>query len=278
MHDVLNNFLSKPPLFSAYTSPKLWSDPHISERMLASHIDPLTNRASRRSDTVAATVGWLDDRMAIGGKKICDLGCGPGLYTQQFHNRGAQVTGVDISPTSIDYARTQAKKFGSTIKYDICDYTIDTLPSDIDIFTLIFCDYCVLSTNQRSTLLKRLRSNLNEGGKIAFDVYSMEAFNNFCEEAFIERNMMNGFWAKDDYIGLRKSFRYARECASLERYLIIQPEGHWEIYNWLQYFSADSLERELSAAGFKIDHIASSLDGGKRDSTSPLIGVIASVD
>ncbi len=243
MHDILNNFLSKPPLFGAYTSPKLWSDPYISKRMLASHIDPLTDRASRRAEAIDASVNWLDDRLAIDGKKICDLGCGPGLYTQQFHDRGAQVTGVDISPTSIEYARTQANKSGSTIQYDICDYTTDNLPTDIDIFTLIFCDYCALSTDRRSKLLERLRASLNEGGRVAFDVFSMEAFSNFLEETSIERNLMHGFWAPDDYIGLRKSFRYVSECASLDRYLIIQPKGHWEIYNWLQYFSADSLEQ-----------------------------------
>ncbi|MEW8167711.1 MAG: methyltransferase domain-containing protein [Candidatus Thiodiazotropha endolucinida] len=28
---------------------------------------------------------------------MCDLGCGPGLYTKRFFAQGAEVTGIDFS-------------------------------------------------------------------------------------------------------------------------------------------------------------------------------------
>ena len=38
-YELLAEALSKPALFSAYTADMLWTDPHISERMLSYHLD-----------------------------------------------------------------------------------------------------------------------------------------------------------------------------------------------------------------------------------------------
>jgi hypothetical protein len=38
--------------------------------------------------------------------------------------------------------------------------------------------------------------------------------------------------------------RHRPEKLSLDRYLIIEPDGHREIYNWLQYFSLETLDAE----------------------------------
>ncbi|MEO9469752.1 class I SAM-dependent methyltransferase [Parasphingorhabdus sp.] len=276
MHELLTNFVIKPELFSTYTTPKLWSDPHISNKMLAAHIDPSNDRASRKPETIAASVAWLDDRLKLQGKKLCDLGCGPGLYARQFGERGAETTGVDISSNSIEYARKNATGSTQPIKYEILDYTHDPLPSGMDIFTLIYCDFCVLASDQRHQLLRQIHKSLNDDGQLALDVYSFVGFSNFREGISIEHNLMNGFWSSEDYVGLHNSFRYESEKASLDRYLIIQPEKHWEVCNWLQYFSIDSIRMELETAGFQIDHLASSMTGEVYNDTSEQIAIIAS--
>ncbi|WP_162558888.1 bifunctional 2-polyprenyl-6-hydroxyphenol methylase/3-demethylubiquinol 3-O-methyltransferase UbiG [Sphingorhabdus sp. EL138] len=265
-----------PELFSTYTTRKLWSDTHISTQMLKAHIDPSSDRASRQAETIADSVTWLDDRLKLAGKKLCDLGCGPGLYARQFHERGAQTIGVDISSNSIEYARRNASGSAHGIKYEILDYTQDPLPSGMDIFTLIYCDFCVLSGDQRHHLLRQIHKYLNDDGQLALDVYSLTAFSKFREGVSFEHNFMDGFWSPEDYVGLHKSFRYEREKASLDRYLIIQPDKHWEVYNWLQYFSVESIGMELEAAGFQIDHLASSMTGEIYTDTSEQIAIIAS--
>jgi len=54
--------------------------------------------------------GWIDRaqlaRLADAADgPVCDLGCGPGHVAQYVHDRGATVTGVDLSPAMIDRAR-----------------------------------------------------------------------------------------------------------------------------------------------------------------------------
>lgn len=44
----------------------------------------------------------------VRGKKILDLGCGPGRYSKILTSKGAKVIGIDNSKTSIDLARLEA--------------------------------------------------------------------------------------------------------------------------------------------------------------------------
>jgi 2-polyprenyl-3-methyl-5-hydroxy-6-metoxy-1,4-benzoquinol methylase len=52
---------------------------------------------------------WLDIRP---GTRVLDVGCGVGRWSRLLARRGAQVTGIDISPTMIDEARRRAARSG----------------------------------------------------------------------------------------------------------------------------------------------------------------------
>ena len=209
------------------------------------------------------------------GQRLLDLGCGPGLYTSQFAGLGAEVTGIDISDASLAHAEAEAKAAGQQITYLHDDYTRTTLPADTDVFTLISCDFGPLSPDQRRALLGKIHAALKPGGRFVLDVQSMTAFERFAEHDVVEFRLMDGFWSEGDYVGLLKSIKYRSECVSLDRYLIIEPDDHWEIYNWLQYFSRESLERELRAAGFEPEVVAGSLVGDPWREDSDVFAVIA---
>ena len=89
--------------------PLFWDDPHISGQMLEMHLNPNIEAASRSSETIDRSVKWLIENLALkAGDSVLDLGCGPGLYTSRFAHAGLQVTGVDYSHRSIDYATKYA--------------------------------------------------------------------------------------------------------------------------------------------------------------------------
>src|SRR4051794_18047090 len=50
---------------------------------------------------------WLDRFAAEvkGSGPVCDLGCGPGHVARYLHDRGVQVTGLDVSPAMVEQAR-----------------------------------------------------------------------------------------------------------------------------------------------------------------------------
>jgi SAM-dependent methyltransferase len=275
MFALLNRFATRPEVFSGYTALALWNHPHISRQMLQFHLDPNTDLASRRPETMDACVAWLEQLLTLRGKRVCDLGCGPGLYTTRFAALGAQVTGIDFSESSLAHARAEAKTAGQDIIYVQADYTNSRLPTETDLFTLIFCDFCALSPPQRRGLLREVHTALKPGGHFALDVHSMREFESYEEGDRIESRLMDGFWSANEYLGLKKSFKYPSEKVSLDRYLIIEADEQRQIYNWLQYFSEETLAAELRAAGFELEATAGSLAGEPLHEDSLLIGVIA---
>jgi SAM-dependent methyltransferase len=273
--DVLTELTRRPLPFSVHTTRHLWTDPHIARQMLRHHLDPQTPLASRRPGEIERIVDWLDGVLSLAGRRVCDLGCGPGLYAQQFHDRGATVLGVDWSELALEHARAQAAGSGRQIDYRSLDYLSDPLPADVDVFTLIYCDFCALSPAQRGALLGSIANALNPGGHLVMDVHSMTAFEQFAAGLEIERRMLDGFFAAGDYVAARQSLRYEAERATLERYLIVEPGTCWSIFNWLQYFDVDTLSRELDAAGFEIEIARGSLSGLPLTPASNLLAVVA---
>ncbi len=85
----------------------------------------------------------------ITGKKILDFGCGPGFYSAIFAQRGAMVTGFDMSQFLIDKALEHKGRLGLTnvdfIRADFLEYSSQMAPGEFDyvvaIDTLVSFDY-----------------------------------------------------------------------------------------------------------------------------------------
>ena len=53
--------------------------------------------------------------------KTLDLGCGAGNYAIYLATKGFDVTGIDISPSAISFARENARKKGARCQFLVCD-------------------------------------------------------------------------------------------------------------------------------------------------------------
>ena len=275
MYEMLKKLAVRPEPWSSMTTKDLWTRPHIARQMLAYHLDQDTYLASRPIAVIEKIVDWLDAELSLDGKRVCDLGCGPGLYSTRFAERGADVTGVDFSPTAIEYAGSQVSTTDSGITYLVADYLNDDLPTGFDVVTLIYYDFCALSQVDRQKLLQSIASMLNPGGRLVMDVLAEGAFQGVREQVTIEERLMRGFWADSDYVGVHRTWVYPEETLSLDHYLIVEPSEHWQILNWMQYFSPDRIVRELKAAGFTVRTLAGSLAGEALAEDSTQIGLIA---
>ncbi|MEM8702042.1 MAG: class I SAM-dependent methyltransferase [Pseudomonadota bacterium] len=260
-------------MFTAYTAETLWTQPHLAKKMLELHLSQDTALASRPFVAIDRVIDWIDQSFGLDGKSVCDLGCGPGLYTKRYAERGAIVHGLDFSRTSIDYARKHAPSNVARIAYQVADYLKDPLPENQDLVTLIYCDLCPLSPVQRQELMSRVHHALSPGGGFIFDVFSIKAFETVVERVSFERNLMNGFWSAHDYFAFQSTFRYERDAVSLDRFTIIEEDRTWDVYNWLKYFSCDEIRLELKQAGF--DKVAFTNGFGVDPSDETTFGVIA---
>lgn len=275
MYEVLERLATRPDPYSLTTVRDLWTRPHTARQMLAYHLDQDTHLASRPIAEIEEIVERLDDVLNLQGKRVCDLGCGPGLYALRLAERGAIVTGVDFSRVAIEYAESQLPTGNTDIDFLVADYLCDELPRGFDVVTLLYYDYCALSPDSRDRLLRRIQAMLNPGGKLVLDVVACGAFPQGGEQLEIEKRMMNGFWSDSDYVGLHRTWLYRDQCLSLDHYVIVEPADQWEILNWMQYFSPERLVVELEDSGYAIQELAGSLAGASLLDSSREIAVIA---
>ena len=275
MYELLERLATRPEPYSLMSIKELWTRPHIARQMLDYHLDQDTCLASRPIVMIEEIVDWLDQELELTGKRICDLGCGPGLYSLRLAKRGANVIGVDFSPTAIAYAESQVSTAGPQLDYLVADYLNDVLPGGFDVVTLIYYDYCALSPEDRHALLSRIYSMLNPGGSLVMDVVADNAFQETGEQLTIEERLMGGFWSDSDYVGIHRTWVYPERSLSLDHYAIVEPSDCWEILNWMQYFSRARLVNELEAAGFAVRTLTGSLTGEALTDVSNDIGVIA---
>ena len=251
---MLERHFARPEPFSVYTAKKLWADEHTSAQMLEYHLNGEIDVSSRRIGFIDESVAWMATRFELTAEsRIIDFGCGPGLYTSRFARIGAQVTGVDFSPRSISYASEQAKQDGLRIDYVEADYLQYEPPGTFDLVTMIMCDYCALAPDQRLAMLRKFAEHLSTNGRAVIDVYSLQAFDEREETSVCGRNLMDGFWSARPYFGFLSTFKYDDEKVCLDKYTIVEPDRRREIFNWLQYFSPQDLEKEVRAAGLVVE-------------------------
>ncbi len=264
--------------FAFYTAETLWNDPYISKHMLALHLEENTELASRNRSFIERSVAWMSSLFSFGPSfQIADFGCGPGLYTTLFAERGACVTGIDFSERSINYARETALSKGLDIDYRFGNYLfLEGLQENyFNLITMIYCDFCALSPEQRKKLLRRFFSLLVPGGTVILDVFSMKSFGDREEGTEWGYRFMDGFWSSGPYYGFRNTVVYKEERVVLDKYDIVEPHGTFQVYNWLQYFDKANLRRELESENFVIETFYGDVEGSTEDSGASQIAVIA---
>ena len=275
LYQKLEDINSRPIPFQYYTADELWTDEYTSQKMLEFHLDENINVSSRKKGFIENSVKWIVSNFGISSNSyICDFGCGPGLYTTRFAEKGAKVTGIDFSNRSINYAKNVAKEKGLTIDYINQNYLVYDTDKRFDLITMIMCDYCALSPLQREKLVQIFHKLLKPNGLILLDAYTLEAYKKRKEQSVYEMNLLNGFWSSKKYYGFLNTFKYNEQKVVLDKYTIIEEDRNSVIYNWLQYFSPESLKEELKKGNFIVQNLYSDVSGSPYDSHSEEMAVV----
>jgi cyclopropane fatty-acyl-phospholipid synthase-like methyltransferase len=272
----LQQINKRPEPFGCYTAREFWDDEHISRQMLGFHLDGSNDLATRNKEFRDRSIQWILSRFNVGnGTRICDFGCGPGLYTVAFAEAGAEVAGIDFSRNSIQYARETAEEKNLKIEYMLQSYLEFTTDRKFDLVTMINYDFCPLSPAQRKILLHIIRECLEDGGAFLFDVFSLGYFNDTEEGRTYEFSPEGGFWSASPHYIFNNTYKYPDDNLILYKHTIIEEAKGREIFNWLQCFDLDTIKSELKDSGFSVEEYFSNIAGDacKEDSTE--IAIIA---
>ena len=62
-------------------------------------------------------LNYIDDRAALNGKQVIDVGCGGGILAESMARRGAHVTGIDMGATPLEVAELHALESQVDVTY-----------------------------------------------------------------------------------------------------------------------------------------------------------------
>jgi len=278
MKDMITHLIElqhKPEPFTP-GEPLFWDDPHISSQMLQCHLDPNIEAASRRPETIDRVVQWMIDTLSLkAGDSILDLGCGPGLYASRLARAGLQVTGVDYSQRSIEYAAGYASENNLDITYRYENYLDLQDENRYHAALLIYGDFCPLSPEQRSRLLQNVHRALKPEGKFVLDVSTREL-----RKKYGNRNgwqaRETGFWKPGPHLMLEEGFDYPGQSIWLDQYTVVEANGTVSVYrNWFQDYTPEAIRPELEQNHFAVKGLWGDLTGSPYIPESEWIGVIA---
>lgn len=251
MNDLnIYNFSKKPRLYDKGNS-IMWTDKYISKQLLKMHLDKNSDIASRRPDKIDGIVKWILENENRKQLKILDLGCGPGLYTEKFAKEKNEVTGIDFSVNSINFARNRANKNKLKINY-ICDnYLNMDYTNEFDLIILIYLDFCVLLPSERNLLIKKIFKALKKGGRFIFDVVNEKNIKNKILEKSYEV-MKSGFWSDKPYIVLNNGYHYCKHNVLANQHIVLDNNGNIRTYIfWNHYYTDKEIKSILKSKGFK---------------------------
>ena len=276
MFKELEEINSHPEPFQFYTADVLWTDNHTSRKMLESHLNEDFEVSIQNREFIKQSVDWIVNHFELDqNRQVADFGCGKGSYATRLAEKGAVVTGIDFSETFIRYAMEMAKQKGLAINYVKQNYLEFETEDRFDLITLLLSDFCALNPSQRKIMLEKFYTFLKPGGSLLVDVYSLNAFNQREETETYEHSRIDGFWSPENYYCYQHIFKYDEEKVVLDKYTIIEEKRTRVVYNWLQYYSEDSLRKEFEENGFEVEGFYSDVTGTASSPESLEIVIVA---
>ncbi len=207
------------------------------------------------------------------GRRVLDLGCGPGLYAHRLADVGCEVTGLDLSEGSIAYARARAAEANVAVDYRVQDFlALD----ELGIYDLVLQAYGELNTfadAARDNLLRRVAAALKPSGALVFDVTTPTA-----HRPAGPRRLELGdgrFWRPDPHLVFTDTYTYPSDV-TCEQYVVADDRAGVVTYRmWFHDYTHATLTPVLADAGLVVDQIWGSLTGAPYRADADLFAVLA---
>jgi 2-polyprenyl-3-methyl-5-hydroxy-6-metoxy-1,4-benzoquinol methylase len=110
---------------------------------------------------------WLQEIGDIKGKRILDLACGSGTSSRMLAERGAHVTGIDISESMLALAKKEETDHPMNINYILGDASLPKLYANetFDMVVAAFLLHYASSRKMLDGILQNVSLNLKPGGR-----------------------------------------------------------------------------------------------------------------
>jgi 2-polyprenyl-6-hydroxyphenyl methylase / 3-demethylubiquinone-9 3-methyltransferase len=101
------------------------------------------------------------------GKRVLDIGCGGGILAEKFAEKGANVTGIDLSPVAIEAAKKHAAESGLNMTYRVASPN-ELAAENPEPFDIVICAEVLEHVDDLRGFLRDALGMLKPGGLFFF--------------------------------------------------------------------------------------------------------------
>jgi ubiquinone/menaquinone biosynthesis C-methylase UbiE len=115
---------------------------------------------------------WMPEVMGFNefdGARLLEVGCGMGTDLLQFARGGAQVTGVDLTPRSIEISRNHLELYGQAGDFVLTDG--EQLPFEDESFDVVYSNGVLHHTPDTAGAIREIHRVLRPGGQARVMLY-----------------------------------------------------------------------------------------------------------
>lgn len=115
---------------------------------------------------------WMSQLMGFdqfAGSRLLEIGCGMGTDLLQFARGGSRVTGVDLTPRSIELSRKHLELYGQHGDFAIAD--CERLPFTEESFDVVYSNGVLHHTPDTSGAVREIHRVLKQGGQARVMLY-----------------------------------------------------------------------------------------------------------
>ena len=215
-----------------------WDEPGFSRRMLAEHLTQEHDAASRRFKVIDRHVRWIHRRVLHRSPSlVLDLGCGPGLYASRLAKLGHQCKGIDYSPSSIEYARSQAAREGLNCTYIHQDIRQAEYGQGFQLVMLIYGEFNVFKPQDAALILHKAWQALDPGGVLLLEPHPYATIQKIGAQPRSWYSSPAGLFSEGPYIVLEENLWDSETRTAAIRYYVVNAQSG-AVQRYAQSFQA----------------------------------------
>ena len=141
---------------------------------------------------------WMPEVMGFNdfaGQRLLEVGCGMGTDLLQFARGGAKVTGVDLTPRSIDISRHHLSLYGQSGEFAISD--CERLPFADESFDVAYSNGVLHHTPDTAGAVREIHRVLRPGGLARVMLYHRRSLG-FWTQVILLHGILRGEFLRGD--------------------------------------------------------------------------------
>jgi len=169
-----------------------WNDPVEREKKSAAWFDAIDARFAHAARLFAHDKQPFDRIIpfqAIKGRRVLEIGCGMGLHSELMARAGADVSAIDLSPTSVAVTARRATLKG--LRIDVRQMDAVTLDFPDATFDFVWSWGVIHHSSRTGRIVREIHRVLKPGGEVRVMVYNLDGMPAYIT---LVTKYLTGFW------------------------------------------------------------------------------------